>query len=178
VSGKSVTDPAGRPSRAAQADLGTRAWLLSRDVRDRRRERRAGRLLLAAAGALACWTGALAVWLPPGPHQEWSVGVPGLDKYALTWVGLDCLETVCLAGCGWRLYRGSPDTRTWALLAVPLFVLDAWFDVLTAFSRRDLAVALTLAAGAELPVAAALGWVAWKARAFSQPSTPPRPVTR
>jgi hypothetical protein len=154
-------------------DLGFRRWALTRTARDRQRERRTGQLLLAAAAALACWIGGLAVWLPPGPlQQDWSTGLPGLDNYALTWIGLDSLEMACLAACGWLLLRGSPETRTWALLGMPLFVLDAWFDVFTAVSRTDLTFALTLALLAELPMAGVLTWVAWKSAAFTPTGTP------
>jgi hypothetical protein len=146
---------------------GTRAWALTRGLRDRRRERAAGRALLAAAALLACWTVWLGASLPPNPlRQQWSTAFLGLDNYGVTWVGLDCLEILGLAVCGWRFARGSADARTCALLTAPLFVLDAWFDVLTAVSRTDLAAAAVSALGAELPTAAVLGWAAWKAGGF------------
>ena len=155
------------------AAAGARAWARSRGLRDRRRERATGRILLAAAALLACWTVWLGVSLPPDPlGQQWSIGFAGLDNYAVTWVGLDCLEILGLALSGWRFAVGSPGARTCALLTLPLFVLDAWFDILTAVSRADLAAAVVTALLAELPMAAALGWVAWKASGFGATAGP------
>jgi hypothetical protein len=145
-----------------------RDWLRTRRLRDRTLERRAGQLIIVIAILLACWAIWLGSSLPPDPlHQQWSAASIGLlDNYSLTWVGLDCLEVLGLAICGLLFWGGSPGARTCALLTMPVFLLDAWFDILTSVSRADLAVALLMAGLAELPAVAGLGWTAWKARAF------------
>ena len=56
-----------------------------------------------------------------------------------------------------------------ALLALPLFVLDAWFDILTSVSLHRLVVAVAMAAAMEVPTAVTCGWVAWKASRFAAP---------
>lgn len=146
----------------------TRHWLCTQLSRDRRLERRAGSLLLLIAALLACWTAWLGSCLPPDPlHQQWSLASAGLlDNYSMTWVGLDCLEVLGFALTGLLFRRGSPAARTCALLSMPLFFLDAWFDILTSVSRADLVIALLMAGLGELPAVAGLAWTAWKARAF------------
>jgi hypothetical protein len=145
-----------------------RDWLSTRRLRDRRLERHTGRLIVVIAILLASWTVWLGSSLPPDPlQQQWSAASVGLlDNYSLTWVGLDCLEVLGLAACGLLFWRGSPGARTCALLTMPVFFLDAWFDILTSVSRTDLAVAVLMAGLGELPAVAGLGWIAWKARGF------------
>jgi hypothetical protein len=146
-----------------------RRWLLVRDVRNRRLERRTGQLIVVIAILLTCWIFWLGSTLPPDPlQQQWSTAYIGLDNYSLTWVGLDCLEALGLAAAGLFFWHGSAGARTCALLSMPVFFLDAWFDVLTAVSRSDLVVALLMAAVGELPAVVGLGWIAWKARDFSR----------
>ncbi len=144
-------------------------WLLSRR-RDPRLERLTGNLIVLAAGLLACWAIWLGSSLPPDPlTQHWSLTADiGLDNYSLTWVGLDCIEVLGLAACGLLFRQASPSARTGALLTIPVFALDAWFDIMTSVSKADLAAAVAMAVLGELPAALILGWVAWKALAFGQ----------
>jgi len=144
-------------------------WLLSRR-RDPRLERLTGNLIVLAAGLLACWAIWLGSSLPPGPlTQYWSLTADiGLDNYSLTWVGLDCIEVLGLAACGLLFRRASTSARTGARLTIPVFALDAWFDIMTSVSKADLAAAVAMAVLGELPAALILGWVAWKALAFGQ----------
>lgn len=142
-------------------------WLLSRE-RDRRRERILGAVLLVAALVLAGWT----VYLgsadsPRALHRPWALAtVLGMNPYTLIWVGIDVLETLGLALMGILLRLGRPATHAVALL-VPLFLLDAWFDILTSMSLHRLVVALAMAAASEVPAAVTCGWVAWKASRFA-----------
>lgn len=146
---------------------GLRAWLLTRGLRDERRERLIGRATMVTALLLAVWAVWLGSTLPPDPlRQQWSTAYLGLDNYSLTWVGLDCLEVLGLLVCGLLFSRGRAAAHTWALLTMPVFFLDAWFDVLTAVSRADLVEALLMAVLGELPAVFGLGWIAWKAAAF------------
>jgi hypothetical protein len=66
------------------------------------------------------------------------------------------------------LRRSHPQTRTAALLAAPLFVVDGWFDVLTASSRGDMAVSMAMLGLAELPVAIFLILLARRAREYEK----------
>jgi hypothetical protein len=102
-----------------------------------------------------------------GPAQDWSTAsLTGLGTWQLTWVGLDVLEVAGLASTGYLLRRSHYQTRTAALLAAPLFVVDGWFDVLTAASRSDMAVSVAMLGLAELPVAILLVLIARRAREF------------
>ena len=150
----------------AGGSLSLGRWLISRE-RDRRRERIVGTALMVAAVALAAWT--VSFGLNDSPrviHRVWSLSMYlGMNPRTLIWIGVDVLEAAGLALTGLLLRRGRPATQTVALLAIPLFVLDAWFDVLTSASPHDLAVALAMA-GLEIPAAMTCGWVAWKASRF------------
>ncbi len=148
-------------------------WLLSRR-RDPQLERITGNLIVVVAALLACWAVWLGSSLPPDPLiQHWSLTADiGLDNYSLTWVGLDCIEVLGLAACGLLFRRASPSARTVALLTIPVFCLDAWFDIMTSVSKADLATAIVMALLGELPAALILGWVAWKALSFEARSRP------
>jgi hypothetical protein len=158
-------------------ELSTKDWLLSRR-RDPRLERIPGNLIVVVAALLACWTVWLGSSLPPDPLiQHWSLTADiGLDNYSLTWVGLDCFEVAGLAACGLLFRRASPSARTVALLTIPVFCLDAWFDVLTSVSKADLVTAVAMAVMGELPAALILSWVAWKALHFRQVSVTDEPT--
>ncbi len=175
-----VTPPATRRmTRPDPRPPSLRRWLLSRD-RDRRRERILGTALVVAAVVLAGWT----VYLgsadsPPALHRPWALAtVLGMHPYTLIWVGIDVLETACLALIGIFLRLGRAATQTVALLALPLFLLDAWFDILTSMSPHRLVVALVMAGLSEVPAAVTCGWVAWKASRFAATpvGTPAAPV--
>jgi hypothetical protein len=152
-------------------ELSTKDWLLSRR-RDRRFERITGNLIVLVAALLACWAIYLGSSLPPDPlTQHWSLTADiGLDNYSVTWVGLDCVEVLGLAACGLLFRRASPSARTIALLTIPVFCLDAWFDIMTSASKADLVTAVVMAALGELPAALILSWIAWKALPFRQGS--------
>jgi hypothetical protein len=150
-----------------------RRWLFSRE-RDRRRERILGTVLVVVAVAMAGWT----VYLgsadsPPSLHRPLFLATYlGMNPYTLIWVGIDVLETVGLALIGVLLRLGHAATQTVALLALPLFVLDAWFDILTSMSPHRLAVAIVMACVTEVPTAVACGWVAWKSSRFATRAEP------
>ncbi len=167
-------------TRPPAADAGDRAgrvswgrWLVSRE-RDRRRERVVGTVLMAVAVVLAGWTVYLGTSDAPRQLHRWSVwAYLGMNPHTLAWVGIDAAETVALALIGILLRQGRPATRTVALLTLPLFVLDAWFDILTSVTPHRLALAITMAALSEVPAAVVCGWVAWKASRFGLTPTSP-----
>lgn len=150
----------------ATGGLSLGRWLISRE-RDRRRERIVGTALMVAAVALAAWTVSFGLNdSPRAIHRAWSLSTyVGMNPRTLIWIGVDVLEAAGLALTGLLLRLGRPATQTVALLSIPLFVLDAWFDVLMSASPHNLAIALAMA-GLEIPAAMTCGWVAWKASRF------------
>ncbi|MEV0371899.1 hypothetical protein AB0I10_19050 [Streptomyces sp. NPDC050636] len=99
-----------------------------------------GRILTGAGLALLPWLGYLAGTLPPAE--------------AAAWVALDTLEAACLLTAGTRLLRGEPGHRAAAAAAALLLTADACIDVATAAPGTELATAIAMALGAELPLAA------------------------
>jgi hypothetical protein len=136
---------------------------------------RPGRASLSCRYGLICWIFYLGSTLPnAGPTQDWSTAsLTRLGTWQLTWVGLDVLEVAGLASTGYLLRRSHPQTRTAALLAAPLFVVDGWFDVLTASSRSDMALSVAMLGLAELPVAIFLLLIARRAREYETRSDHP-----
>lgn len=92
--------------------------------------------------------------------QSRSTPSTGLDSWRLTWVGLDTLEVAGLLVTGIALRRRHWSATVSALVSVPLFVLDAWFDVMTTTTGLELRQAVAMALLVELPTAAVLAWVA------------------
>jgi hypothetical protein len=108
-------------------------------------------LTLAACLAMVPWTVRLAATLPERyVTQHWSV----------TWVGFDTLLLISFGFTAWATLRRSRSV--WAATAVTATLLgcDAWFDVTTASTGADLVVSAITAAGGELPLAAALIYLA------------------
>jgi hypothetical protein len=142
-------------------------WLIRREPSDRWARTTGTGILIGSLG-LICWIFYLGSSLPnAGPAQDWSTAsLTGLGTWQLTWVGLDVLEVAGLASTGYLLRRSHRQTRTAALLAAPLFVVDGWFDVLTASSRSDMAVSVAMLGLAELPVAIFLLLIARRAREY------------
>ncbi|MFD7661496.1 hypothetical protein [Streptomyces sp. NPDC059788] len=99
----------------------------------------AGRVMTGAGLALLPWMGYLAGTLPPAE--------------AAAWVALDAVEAACLLIAGTRLMNGRAGHRGAAAAAAVLLVADACVDVATAGPGSELAGALAMAVGAELPLA-------------------------
>ncbi|MEU8993924.1 hypothetical protein AB0C95_03725 [Streptomyces caniferus] len=99
-----------------------------------------GRILTAAGLALLPWLGYLAGTLPPAE--------------AAAWVALDALEAAALLTAGTRLLRADPRHRAPAAAAAVLLLADAGIDLATAAPGQELATAMVMAVGAELPLAA------------------------
>ncbi|MFK8846602.1 hypothetical protein [Streptomyces sp. Ac-502] len=99
----------------------------------------AGRVLTGAGLALLPWMGYLAGTLPPAE--------------AAAWVALDAVEAACLLVAGTRLMAGRPGHRVAAAAAALLLAADACADVATAGPGSELAGAIAMAVGAELPLA-------------------------
>ncbi|MFC0042161.1 hypothetical protein [Actinomadura rayongensis] len=114
-------------------------------VRTARRTGHLPRLLLAAGAALVPWACALAARLPATAEAA---------HWATAWTGLDLMIAAGFVATGTLLRRGDPRHALTAAGTAALLAADAWFDVLTAAPGADRTVAITLAAVAEIPLAA------------------------
>lgn len=107
----------------------------------------APRFLAVCSLFLVPWIGYLIVSLPHRYEtQNWS----------LAWSGLDVAELAALAVTAWSLWRQRQIAVTATLVTAVLLACDAWFDVTTAQSGRDLLESVGTAIFAELPLAAGL----------------------
>jgi hypothetical protein len=106
-------------------------------------------LFLVLAVLLVPWIVYLGVVLPErATSAHWDVA----------WVGFDAMEFLALALTGWFAHRRSTWVEVAATAAAVLLVVDAWFDITTANGGWNLAQAVILGVGIELPLAAvALG---------------------
>lgn len=100
--------------------------------------------LVGGAAALVPWMWVLAATMP-------STAI--VPNWSTAWVGLDAMEAAALLGTGVLLLRHDPRYGLGAAAAGTLPAVDAWFDVTTATPGAGRALAIMLAAGAELPPA-------------------------
>jgi len=82
------------------------------------------------------------------------------SHWDLAWVGFDVMEFAALALTGWFAYLRSTWIEVAATAAAVMLLVDAWFDVTTATGGWDLAQAVILGVGIELPLAALSLWLA------------------
>lgn len=122
---------------------------------------RTGIAFIAAAVVLAAWSVYLGASLPPGPHHAWSTAWTGLHHLALTWVGVDGIECIALLTLGIAILGARAlVAAVTALIALPVFAIDAWFDVMTSQTHKELIEAVVLAAFVELPLVVLLALIA------------------
>lgn len=122
---------------------------------------RTGVAFIVAAVLLAAWSVYLGNSLPPGPHHAWSTAWSGLDHLALMWVGVDSVECLALLTIGTAMLANRPlVVAVTALIALPVFAIDAWFDVMTSQTHSELVEAVILAVFAELPLVVLLALIA------------------
>lgn len=113
--------------------------------------RLAGLLYIVLAVLLIPWIVYLGAVLPDHTtSRHWDVA----------WVGFDAMEFVALAVAGLCALRRSIWLPTAAVAAAVLLIVDAWFDITTATGGWNLAQALILGLGIELPLAVLSAWVA------------------
>lgn len=97
-----------------------------------------------AALALAPWIVVL-VRILPSAHRA--------AHWDLAWAGFDTALAFLLLGVAVAAWRRSPWLEGAATASAALLAVDAWFDVLTASGRAELAAAIAAAALVELPLA-------------------------
>lgn len=105
------------------------------------------RLLIAGCLLLIPWIALLAITLPPQYQAgHWRIARIGLDLTLLTGLLLTA----------WAAARRRQIVILFASATATMLIFDAWFDLATAATPRDLAISVFSAAFAELPVAGAL----------------------
>lgn len=136
-------------------------------------QRHLGWALTGAGAAMVPWLFVLAAQLPA---QSTAV------HWNTVWVGLDSLEALGLASTGMLLRRQDSRAGLTAAATAALLAMDAWFDVLTSAAGADRAVAIAMAAGAELPLAALCAYLAVRLHPASGDKSADRrvhsPITR
>ena len=118
---------------------------------------------------LVPWTGVL-IW-----HLHGQAGKRSFDS---SWVGLDILEAACLLTVALLISRRHRVTRPAAAATAAVLCMDAWFDTMSAAPRLSYAESLAMACFAELPLAALLGWTAWRTLDWAAPRRTWRAETR
>jgi hypothetical protein len=120
-------------------------------------------IALTASGAgLIPWLVVLATCLPAST-RAWN--------WSTAWAGLDSLEALGLVGTGLLLIRQDVRYHLTAAATTALLLVDAWFDVTTSAPGPGRMIAIAMAAGLELPAAAACAALA--ARGYRRVSPTP-----
>ena len=118
-----------------------------RSVEAERRRHRLVLLTTVAVAGLVPWIVGLGLTLP---HRY------VIDRWSQTWIGFDAALVVCLAVTTWSGWRRRQLLIPAATVTATLLICDAWFDVMTARTGRDLAASLASAILVELPMATIL----------------------
>ena len=108
-------------------------------------------LFAILAGITIPWAAYLAVVLPR--HVE-------ARHYRGAWVGFDIGLIAVLLLTAYLAWRGNRLVALAATATATMLVVDAWFDVMSAPSRREMISALALAFLVELPLAVLCVWLA------------------
>src|SRR4051812_34030739 len=110
-----------------------------------------GWLVIVAGALMLPWVAGL-IFVLPTRHEA--------AHYDASWIGFDLVLCAMLIRTGWLAQKGREHIELSAAMTGTLLLVDAWFDVVTADSHRELAIALVLAIGGEIPLAAFCLWVA------------------
>jgi hypothetical protein len=111
----------------------------------RRRRRRIIDLLVITCLGLIPWVVVLGLTLP----RRYVA-----DHWTLAWVGFDAALLCALAVTAWAAWRRRQIVIIAALVTGTMLVVDAWFDIVTDSTTRDLIISVVTAVFAELPLAA------------------------
>ena len=100
---------------------------------------------------LALWT----VWLTDSlPSRQTA------QHWDIAWVGFDVLMIVAVMVTAWAAWTQRLILIPASIIAAVLFVVDAWFDTMTASPGNDATVAYLMAALLEVPAAIFFAYVA------------------
>jgi hypothetical protein len=110
---------------------------------NRRIMRVAGPLFVLLSVVLVPWTAFIAVALPSRQLSP---------NYDIAWAGFDVFLCAGLAATGYFVLRRSRWLPVAAAAAAAMLFVDAWFDVITSPSGRDLVAAIVSAVFVELPL--------------------------
>lgn len=132
-----------------RAQLSRRLAAFNTDlVRDtdvsRRRRRRTIDVLVVICVGLIPWIVLLGVTLP----RRYVA-----NHWALAWVGFDVALLSVLALTAWAAWRRRQVVIIGALVTGTMLVVDAWFDIVTDSTTRDLVISIITAVFGELPLA-------------------------
>jgi hypothetical protein len=111
----------------------------------RRRRRRIVDLLVIACLGLIPWIVLLGLTLP---HRYVA------NHWAVAWVGFDVVLLCALAITAWAAWRRRQIVIVALLVTGTMLVVDAWFDIVTDSTTRDLIISIVTAVVGELPLAA------------------------
>jgi hypothetical protein len=125
---------------------------LSRELRPTRVVPRwLGWLIIVGGVIMLPWIAGLSLVLPTR-HET--------AHYSASWIGFDLFLCLMLLRTGWLAQKGREHIELSAAITGTLLVVDAWFDVVTADTPREVVIALVLALAAELPMAVFFLWIA------------------
>lgn len=119
-------------------------------------------MLLVCATVLLPWIAYLSLTLGSGDYL--------VRRWGVAWCGLDAAEVVGLVATGLLVRRRSPLASMIAAATATLFLVDAWFDTVTARIGMDYLESLVIGLVAELPLSVLCAIVAWRT-AHWRPST-------
>jgi hypothetical protein len=125
-------------------------------------------VLTVAAIVLLPWT----LWLTftlPSRHLT--------EHYDVAWVGFDVALLAAFAATSWCAVRGSEWLVPFAAATGTMLVCDAWFDIVTSSGGMERFEAVLEAVFAELPLAAACGFIVYDAEKFLQATVVPYTAT-
>jgi hypothetical protein len=114
------------------------------DITRRRRRRMIDVLVITCLGLIP-WIVVLGLTLP----RRYVA-----NHWAVAWVGFDVALLFALALTAWAAWRRRQIVIACALVTGTMLVVDAWFDLVTDSSTRDLVISAITAAFGELPLAA------------------------
>ena len=126
---------------------------------NRRIMRLAGPLFALLSVLLIPWTAYIAIALPSRQLSP---------NYDLAWAGFDVLLCSGLAATAYFALRRSRWLPLSAAATATMLIIDAWFDVVTSPSGRDLLAASVLAVFVEIPLSALCLFLARQGQLFSE----------
>jgi hypothetical protein len=86
--------------------------------------------------------------------------------YDTAWIGFDVALLASFAATAWATFRGSQWLVPLAAATGTMLLCDAWFDIVTSQTGREMWEAIAEAVLAELPLAAVCAFIVYDAETF------------